>query len=146
MMSGKSMVINMTTISSNRNGIFCFTIFSSDCFDMPWATNKFMPSSGVRKPMHRLIVESDLARAELSHVGHPCPVANERAHRCPSAHDLLKHVALGDRTVIQVDHFGNALKQETVDLLRRHCVKQETQGPGHPVFLRRTNIHRNCFS
>ena len=28
-MSGKSMVINMTTISTNRNGIFCFTIFSS---------------------------------------------------------------------------------------------------------------------
>ena len=51
MMSGKSMVINMTTISTNRNGIFCFTIFSGDCFDMPWATNKFMPSGGVRKPM-----------------------------------------------------------------------------------------------
>ena len=51
MMSGKSTVINMTTISTNRNGIFCFTIFSSDCFDVPWATNKFMPSGGVRKPM-----------------------------------------------------------------------------------------------
>jgi len=36
MMSGKSTVINMTTISTNRNGTFCFTIFSSDCFDMPW--------------------------------------------------------------------------------------------------------------
>ena len=44
------------------------------------------------------------------------------------AHDLLKHVALGDRTVIQVDHVRNPLKQETLDLLRRHCVKQETQG------------------
>ena len=41
----------MTTISTNRNGILCFTIFSSDCFDMPWATNKFMPSGEVRKPM-----------------------------------------------------------------------------------------------
>jgi hypothetical protein len=58
MMSGKSMMINMTTISTNRNGIFCFTIFSSDCFDMPQATNKFMPSGRVRKPMHRLIVIS----------------------------------------------------------------------------------------
>ena len=43
------------------------------------------------------------------------------------AHDLLKHVAPGDRTVIQVDHFRNPLKQETVDLFRRHGVKQETQ-------------------
>src|SRR5271157_4538977 len=43
-------------------------------------------------------------------------------------HDLLKYVAPGDRTVIQVDHFRNPLKQESVDLLRRHCVKQETQG------------------
>src|ERR1700730_12788768 len=43
-------------------------------------------------------------------------------------HDLLKHVASGDRTVIQVDHFRNPLKQDSVDLLRRHCVKQETQG------------------
>jgi hypothetical protein len=43
-------------------------------------------------------------------------------------HDLLKHVTPGDRTVIQVDHFRNPLKRETVDLLRRHCVKQETQG------------------
>src|SRR3984893_6056022 len=43
-------------------------------------------------------------------------------------HDLLKDLAPGDRTVIQVDHFRNSLKQETVDLLRRHCVKQETQG------------------
>jgi len=31
------------------------------------------------------------------------------------AHDLLKHVAPGDRTVIQVDHFGNALKRKGVD-------------------------------
>src|ERR1700730_3723033 len=43
------------------------------------------------------------------------------------AHDLLKDVAPGDRTVIQVDHFRNPLKQESVDLLRRHRVKQETQ-------------------
>ena len=35
MMTGKSMVINMTTISTNRNGIFCFTIFSVIAFDMP---------------------------------------------------------------------------------------------------------------
>ena len=43
------------------------------------------------------------------------------------AHDLLKHVAPGDRTVIQVDHFRNPLKQESVDLFWRHCAKQETQ-------------------
>ena len=44
------------------------------------------------------------------------------------AHDLLKHVASGDRTVIEVNHFGNALKRKGVDLLRRHRVKQKTQG------------------
>ena len=27
-------------------------------------------------------------------------------------HDLLEYLALGDRTVIQGDHFGNALKRE----------------------------------
>lgn len=43
------------------------------------------------------------------------------------AHDLLKHVAPGDRTVIEVDHFRNPLKQETVDLFWRHGVEQETQ-------------------
>ena len=42
------------------------------------------------------------------------------------AHDLLENVALRDRTVIGVDHFRNALKREVVDLLRRHCVEQET--------------------
>ena len=42
-------------------------------------------------------------------------------------HDLLKHVAPGDRTIIEVDHFRNPLKQETLDLFRRHGVKQETQ-------------------
>jgi hypothetical protein len=71
MMSGKSIVINMTTISTNRNGIFCFTIFSSDCFDMPWAMNKFMPSGGVRKPMHRLITSVFLrlrSSAQLSKI------------------------------------------------------------------------------
>ena len=44
------------------------------------------------------------------------------------AHDLLENVALGDPTVIRVNHFRNALKWEAVDLLRRHCVEQETQG------------------
>ena len=65
------MVINMTTISTDRNGIFCFTIFSSDCFDMPCATNKFMPSGGVRKPMHRLITSVFLrlrSSAQLSKI------------------------------------------------------------------------------
>jgi ABC-type nitrate/sulfonate/bicarbonate transport system ATPase subunit len=32
-------------------------------------------------------------------------------------HDLLEYLALGDRTVIQGDHFGNALKREA-DLKR----------------------------
>jgi len=55
------------------------------------------------------------------------------------AHDLLENVALGDRTVIGVDHFRNALKREAVDLLRRNCVEQETQG-GFNIFTVYTTV------
>jgi hypothetical protein len=47
------------------------------------------------------------------------------------AHHLLENVALADRTLIQVNHFRNALKREAIDLLWRHRVEQETQGGFH---------------